>query len=371
MRNPWPLKTSTPLAPSRRQFFSRLVLAALPLSARLRAIGAGQSADLGIQGPDFSSVRTPVTANNQFFIRNNFGVPLLSPGSWKLRVTGAVRHPLELDYREITNQPNRSLMVTLECAGNQVGSGGVSTATWTGIALRELLDRAGLEPGVKWIRFVGGDQGLVNGLSGSVVSFMRSIPLDKALSWDTLLAHQMNGVVLPAEHGYPLRAIVPGWYGMDSVKWLTGIEALDHEDTSYFMTERYVTTRLLAVGSQRSPVTRIRVKSQIASPREGEVLSPASYVIRGAAWAGENKIAKVEVSVDAGESWALAILGTTPRPYTWILWNHQWVPRHTGTHTLAVRATDDQGATQPPSQDPLRLDGYEENWYHAIHCEVR
>src|SRR5215831_15344938 len=227
MRNHW--SSTTSLTPNRRQFLSRLVLAALPLPARLRAAGADQSADLGIQGPDFSSVRTPITPNNQFFIRNNFSVPLLNPESWKLRVTGAVRHPLELDYREITNQPNRSLMVTLECAGNPVGGGGVSTATWTGTALRELLDRAGIEPGVKFVRFVGGDQGSVNGFSESPVSFMRSIPLDKALNWDTLLAHQMNGGVLPAEHGYPLRAIVPGWYGMDSVKWLTQIEALDRE----------------------------------------------------------------------------------------------------------------------------------------------
>lgn len=370
MRNHSSLKTRWPL--SRRQFLSRLALAALPPSAALRVAGAEQiNDDSGVQGFDFSSLQTPLTANNAFFIRNHFKVPPLSSEHWRLRVTGAVRNPFELSYREIASQPGRNLTVTLECAGNVVGGGGVSTASWTGIGLRELLDRASLQPSVKFIRFVGSDQGSVEDSAGPPIPFTRSIPLEKAVSSDTLLAYQMNGALLSAEHGYPVRAIVPGWYGMDSVKWLARIEALDHEDGGYFMTERYVSARLLAVGSLRAPVTRMRVKSQIARPREGDVLPAEPYVIRGAAWAGENKIARVEVSVDSGKSWALAALETTPQPYTWTLWNQRWVPPGPGAYTATVRAIDDQGNIQPPSQDPLQIDGYEDNWYHAVHCEVR
>lgn len=369
VRNHLPVKTRWPL--SRRQFLWRLSLAVLPPSAACRVAGAAQINDTGVQSFDFSSLQTPLTRTNAFFIRNHFKTQLLSIENWKLRVTGAVRNPLELGYREIVSQPGRNLTVTLECAGNQVGGGGVSTATWTGIGLRELLDRASLQPGVKFIRLVGADQGSVDDSFGPPVSFMRSIPLGKALSPDTLLAHQMNGASLPAEHGYPLRAIVPGWYGMDSVKGLARIEALEHDDRGYFMTERYVTTRLLAVGSLRTPVTRMRVKSQIARPHEGEVLPPGPYEIRGAAWAGESKIGRVEVSVDAGKSWALAALESTPQRYAWVLWNQQWVPQGPGVYAITVRAIDDEGTTQPWSQDPLQIDGYEDNWYHAVHCEVR
>src|SRR5207249_1230031 len=151
----------------------------------------------------------------------------------------------------------------LECAGNAVGSGGVSTATWKGVSLGTLLEEAGIGPGVRYIQLVGADRGTEHS-SHAPISFARSIPLAKAMHPDTLLALRMNGATLPVEHGYPLRAIVPGWYGMDSVKWLVHIEALDHEDESFFMTQRYMAVRLQTVGSQQDPLTRMRVKSQIA-----------------------------------------------------------------------------------------------------------
>jgi DMSO/TMAO reductase YedYZ molybdopterin-dependent catalytic subunit len=260
--------------------------------------------------------------------------------------------------------------VTLECAGNGVGSGGVSTATWTGIPLATLLEQAGLSRAVRYIRLVGADRG-VEAPSRVLLAFARSVPLEKALHPDTLVAFQMNGSDLSPEHGYPLRAIVPGWYGMDSIKWLTRVEALDHSDTSLFMTQRYVAVRLQAVGSDQRPITRMRVKSLITEPREGQFLTKTPHRIRGAAWAGENRVARVEVSTDGGQEWALAKLDKDIRAYCWVLWTYPWEPRDSGAYTIVARATDDHGNTQPASRDALRIDSYEMSWYHAVRCEVR
>src|SRR5439155_22315555 len=142
------------------------------------------------------------------------------------------------DYSSLLREASRTLTVTLECAGNAVGGGAVGTARWTGVPLERLLRRAGLSSRVKHVRLVGADRG-VEDPGRAPVFYMRSLPAEKALHPDTLLAYQMNGGPLPVEHGFPLRAVVPGWYAMDSVKWLVHIRALDHEDRSIFMTERY------------------------------------------------------------------------------------------------------------------------------------
>src|SRR5581483_5406754 len=263
-----------------------------------------------------NTILTPI---DRFFVRNHFKLPLLEATSWKLSISGRVGRPFDLSYRDLLDQPRRSLTVTLECAGNPVGGGAVSTATWAGISVRELLRRADLVPGVRFIRLIGSDRGIVGGPLKPAIAYMRSIPLETALSEDTILAFHMNGGPLSTEHGYPVRAIVPGRYGMDSVKWITGLEALDRNDLSYFMTERYVAARLVATGAERTAVGRVLVKSQITKPREGETLPVGSYMVRGAAWAGATGISKVEITVDAGKTWVAAQLVTNSPPYTWVL----------------------------------------------------
>jgi len=136
------------------------------------------------------------------------------------------------------------------------------------------------------------------------------------------------------------------------------------------MTQRYMAVCLQTVGSERYPITRMRVKSQIARPREGEVLAPGSYTIRGAAWAGENPVAKVEVSINGGKDWSPANLDQAPQPYVWVLWSLPWDVKAPGAYTIIVRATDSQGAIQPSSRDSRRFDSYEQNWYHSVHCQV-
>jgi DMSO/TMAO reductase YedYZ molybdopterin-dependent catalytic subunit len=181
----------------------------------------------------------------------------------------------------------------------------------------------------------------------------------------------MNGDLLPAEHGHPVRTIVPGWYGMDSVKWLIQIEALDHEDSNLFMTDWYVAIRVNTIGSERSVLRRMRVKSTIVHPRAGEVLAVAPYTISGVAWAGENRVAKVEVSTNGGRNWSPATLKGGDLDYTWVFWNYDWRVQVPNVYTIMARATDERGNTQPPAREPQRLDNYEQNWYHTIHCEVK
>lgn len=341
----------------------------LPRSFPLLGANPGQNTDLEGADMDVSSAQSLITPNQRFFIRNHFKTPLVRAGDWRLALSGRFRNRLEIAYQEFLKLPKRNITVTVECAGNGVGGAAISTATWTGFPLRELLNQAGLEPGVRFLRLIGRDQG-TGETAGEQIAFARSIPIDKALHPDTILAFEMNGAPLPNEHGFPLRAIVPGWYGMDSVKWLMSIEALGSQDLSHFMTERYVATRLLAVGTERRPLSQMRVKSRIASPREGERLPLQAYVIQGAAWAGETEVSQVEVATDGGQIWARARLEAPPQPYCWVSWKYVWTPLRPGKYTVVARATDARGNRQPHTKDPLRFDQYENDWYHSVRCEV-
>ena len=352
----------------RRQFLSAVALIPALDPASLWASRITRSTAPRIEEFDFTTLRSAITPEEDFYIRDHFPAPRLASRSWQLRITGQLGSSLEMTYAELLRETASSSVATLECAGNTVGGGGVSTAEWTGIPLGKLLQRAGLRPQVRQIRLVGADGDAGNQGPGF---FSRSIPLEKALHPDTLLAFQMNGSQLPVEHGFPVRAIVPGWYAMDSVKWVVGIEALDHEDTSPFMTQEYVALRLQAVGSARTPVTRMRVKSQIAWPPDGAVLGAGRYAIRGAAWAGEHKVALVEVSTNGGRDWAAASLEKSPAPYSWVLWAYPWDAQRPDEHRISVRATDDKGNTQPAARDPLRVDAYELNWMQSVRCSVR
>jgi sulfite oxidase len=349
---------------SRRTFLAPLVLA--PLWGHAPLLAAERTVDAGSREAKLSSFRTLLTPNEEFFVRNHFTPPRLSE-IFNLRVGGSVRSPFEMTYAEIARLPTRRLTATIECAGS--GLGGVSTAAWEGVPLAMLLERAGLGSGVQYIRMVGADQGAED--LQPPMQFARSIPVEKALHPDTIVAFRMNGAALSAEHGYPCRAIVPGWYGMDSVKWLTRIEALDHPDTDFFMTQRYVAIRRAAVGSDRRPVERMLVKSLISEPLSDAVIAPGQVTIRGVAWAGENRIAQAQISTDAGRSWSAATVDKEAGPYTWVLWSYAWNAQTPGTYVIVARATDDRGNSQPFTRDSLRVDQYELNGCHSVRCEVR
>jgi len=349
----------------RRSFLAPLVLPRL-LSRMVRAASTVQAPETENMPARFGALPSLITPTEDFFVRNHFVPPKLS-GESKLRVAGRVHSPFEIGRAELARLPQRSLTVTLECAGG--GVRGVSTATWEGVALRTLLERAGLTSEVKYIRLVGADKGVQE--TATDVPFARSIPVEKAMHPDTMIALSMNSAPLPVSHGYPLRAIVPGWYGMDSVKWLAEIEALEHADLSFFMTQRYVAIRLATVGSERRPLARMQVKSLIVTPEANALIPSGSVPVRGMAWAGENRIARVEISTDAGRTWSLASLDQDSQRYAWVLWSYPWKPPSPGKYILVARAYNDQGDTQPSARDDLRIDNYELNWRHSIRCEVR
>lgn len=318
----------------------------------------------------FSSLNDFITPNEQFYVRSHFAVPKIDARSWKLTVEGAIKQKLEYTHDDLLKLPLRKLIATLECAGNgrvflkpavpglQWANGAVGNAEWGGIPLAAILEKAGLADSAVEVILEGADKGQINSdpKSPGPITFARSIPIDKAKSDTVLLATHMNGKPLPLSHGAPLRAIVGGWYGMSSVKWLSRIIVTDKPfkgfwqslDYSYFERKTDGLPTLL-------PIRGNEVKSAIAKPALSEVISAGvDYRVFGAAWAGESAVAKVEVSTDGGKVWNEAKLLETARPLTWVLWEYTWNKPQPGPAQLMVRATDKNGRTQPAERNPDR-----------------
>jgi len=306
-----------------------------------------------------------LTPNIDFFVRNHFATPKISDEAWQLEIGGLVSKPLKLSYSDLLLMPSVRRTSTLECAGNASGGAGVGTAIWSGLPLGELLQQAGLKPEATTIVFHGADSGEGDGVPAGT-HFARAIPLEKAMEPATLLAYEMNGEPLPAEHGFPLRALVAGWYGMDSVKWLTRIEVQEQPFKGYFQDKKYVA--LGAHGASR-PLTSIQVNSKFLRPSEGEEIRAKTYRAEGVAWAGERRIARVEVRVGGG-AWQPANLSVSPAVLIWTPWSYEWHVPGSGRYALEVRATDDGGGSQPEVRDPDRKDPYELNDPHRVNVIV-
>lgn len=326
-----------------------------------------------------SALRVARTPTQHFYVRNHFPVPALEPRGWRLGVGGAVEEPFELSLDELTTLPSRTITVTLECAGNdRIGlaplprgepwaSGAVSTAVWRGVALHQVVERARLRATAVELLFEGADRGTPSGRD-QVVTFARSLPLDKSLDPDTLLAYEINEAPLPPEHGGPVRLLVPGWYGMASVKWLTRITALEQSFDGHFQTGAYVLER--PGHAENEPLRTMRVKSLITSPAPGAVLAPGRHVISGLAWSGHGPITQVEVSTEGEGAWQAARLVGEVTPHAWRQWEFEWETTQPGRHLLRVRATDAQGNTQPDVPEWNRL-GYANNAIQLVVVEVR
>jgi DMSO/TMAO reductase YedYZ molybdopterin-dependent catalytic subunit len=321
-----------------------------------------------------------VMPTERFYVRNHFAAPQLEASSWRLEVGGLVDRPLCLSLREIRALPSRSLQVTLECAGNgrsrltprvageQWGLGAVSTAEWTGVPLAEVLDRAGLRRGARELVFRGSDKGVVPG-RGEGVHFERSLSLGDALSSDVLLAYAMNGEPLPVQHGFPLRVVVPGWYGVASVKWLARIEVAPVAFGGFFQAERYFFESGDAAPTAQEPVGRQRVRALITEPGPDEDVGEGELAVRGLAWSGAAPIARVEVS-SGGGSWREArLLGEATR-YGWRRWELIMEPDWHGTCSIRARATDCSGRTQPEQPEWNRL-GYGVNAIQEVRLHRR
>jgi len=335
----------------------------------------------------FSTLNSFVTSNEQFFVRSHFPVPKLDATTWRLRVEGAVKHSCELTLDELRQMPSRTVTMTLECAGNsriflspkvsglQWELGAVSNAEWTGVPLAAILNRAGIKAGSVEVILEGADSGEIKKepVSPGKIHFARSLPLAKALMPEVILAHSMNGEPLSASHGFPVRAIVPGWYGMASVKWLTRIVVTDETFRGYFQTADYTFwEKRDELPIQLLPVTEVEVKAQIARPVLHEKLPAESvYRIHGAAWTSDCEVTKVEVSTDGGVTWREAKLLGQSAPYAWRLWEHHWrTPSEPGAYVVMARATDARGNVQPMQRDSHR-GSYIISHVQPIEVEVR
>jgi DMSO/TMAO reductase YedYZ molybdopterin-dependent catalytic subunit len=309
-----------------------------------------------------------LTPAELFYIRSHFKAPTVERASYRLRIDGAVRNPISLTYDELREMPSETRVATLECAGNgrvflvpQVSGaqwelGAVGNAEWTGVPLSALLERAGLEDDATEIVFEGADQGTPAEppIPPGPISYARSLPRDKAMQQEVLIAYQMNGGDLPLHHGYPVRAIVPGHYGMASVKWLTRIEAVREPFRGYWQTSDYGYWDRMDGNPVRRALGEIALKSEITRPRVYEILPPnQSYTVFGIAWAGETEATEIAVSTDGGQTWADAEFVDPSQRYAWRRWKFEWhTPKDPGQYTLLSRARGADGSFQPDKHDP-------------------
>src|SRR2546429_1466863 len=274
-------------------------------------------APLNLETP-FEKLDSFITPTESFYVRTHFPIPSIDRDAWWLHVEGEVEKPFAINYEELLDLEWKTIPATLECAGNnrsflqpkvkgvQWGLGAVGTAQWTGVPLSILLDRAGVKADACEVILGGSDHGILDDPKSppGELTFARSIPLEKARR-DVLLAYKMNGDDLPPEHGFPVRAIVPGWYAMASVKWLQRIIVTDRPFTGYYQTIDYAYWEKRDDIAELKSLTEMQVKAEIARPAEGETV-PAKTSVRvcGGAWTCDTEITKVELSTDGGATWS-------------------------------------------------------------------
>jgi sulfite oxidase len=317
--------------------------------------------------------RAYYTPNDLFFVRNHLLPPAIDPAAWRLEVDGLVEAPFSLSLAQLRAVEQTEAVHTLECAGNgralyqlpstsgtQWERGAVGNARWNGVRLSILLERAGVRPEAKHVWFEAADR---DPLPTAPV-FLRSIPLEKAME-DTLLAHTMNGAALPAAHGAPLRAIVPGWYAMASCKWVTKVRVEAAPSDNHFMANGY---RYVYPGEDPAaapPVETLRVKSVITRPRDGSRVPSGKVRVQGFAWAGPAGVKQVDISVDGGGTWQPAGFMGDNNPLAWRVWATEVPLPRGGELTIMARATDNDGAEQPLAA-PANSGGYGNNSIHVV-----
>jgi sulfane dehydrogenase subunit SoxC len=328
------------------------------------------------------ALRYPITPIGLHYLLIHYDIPFVDASTWELSIGGRVRRPLRLGLDEIKARPSVTIPVTLECAGNgrarlsprpqsQPWLGeAVGTAEWTGTPLGPILADAGLLDESAHVVFTGLDRGVQGGIDQV---YERSLPLAEARRSEVLLAYAINGQTLPPQHGFPLRLIVPGWYGMTNVKWLRSITVVNGPFDGYQQARAYHFRR--TDNDAGEAVTRMLPRALMVPPGVPDFMSRARFVapgihrIEGRAWSGRAPVAKVEFSDDGGASWVEAALGDPVSARAWLGWTHQWRATTTGDHELCVRATDAEGNTQPPEQN-WNLEGVQNNAIQRVRVTV-
>jgi DMSO/TMAO reductase YedYZ molybdopterin-dependent catalytic subunit len=332
------------------------------------------------KGMPLEGLACDVTPTGMHYLLVHFDIPFLDAAAWRLRIGGRVARPLELDLDALRARPRVSQPVTLECAGNGRArltprpisqpwlEGAIGTAVWTGTPLAGVLADAGLADDAVELVFTGADHGVEKGYEHD---YARSLSIADATRPEVLLAYEMNGRPLEPQHGFPVRLLVPGWYGMTHVKWLTRIDALDRpfdgyqQRVAYWFRERPEDPGV--------PVTRIRPRALMIPPGFPDFLTRRRIVERGPvtlagrAWSGTGAIVRVEVEIDG--VWRDAELGAPLGPYAWRGWTASWEATP-GEHLLRCRATDDAGHVQP-TEPPWNVQGMGNNGAQRVEVTVR
>jgi DMSO/TMAO reductase YedYZ molybdopterin-dependent catalytic subunit len=389
----------------RRAFLARLsragigatALASLPpwTRAAVAAVAAGPTADFIVRNDRPEHWETAleslghswITRNDRFFVRSHLSTPRFEAADWRLEVTGLVGSPLTLTLAELQALPTTKAVHTLECAGNGRGlfslpstsgtqweRGAVGTAEWGGVRLATVLHRAGVAPEAKHIWLEAADQAPMPG----VPRFLRSIPIAKAMD-DVLLVHAMNGRPLPELHGFPLRAIVPGWFGMASTKWLVALRVEEQPSDNHFMTKGYRYNYPGEDAAAAPPVETLRIKSVITRPLDGAKLTlpprgvkakPPVLRVQGFAWAGPAGVRLVEISSDGGKSWRPAGFMGDTAPGAWRAWATEFEVTPPAQLLVMARATDNAGEMQQ-LEARANAGGYGNNSIHSVTVHVQ
>jgi DMSO/TMAO reductase YedYZ molybdopterin-dependent catalytic subunit len=333
-------------------------------------------------GMHLEGLRYDVTPAGMHYLLIHFDIPEADEGAWRLAVGGLVRNPLVLSMADLRSRPSVTMPVTMECAGNGRArlaprpisqpwiTEAIGTAEWTGTPLRPLLEETGIEETAVELVFRGADHGIQGGVEQD---YERSLAIDDAMRDEVLLAYAMNGAPLPPQHGFPLRLVVPGWYGMTSVKWLDRITAVPEPFRGFQMEAYRIRQRAEEEGE---PVTRMNPRALFIPPGSPDFLTRRRFVdlgrhvLRGRAWSGWGAIERVEVSADGGITWAEAAAGEQGSPYAWTPWSHEWEATEPGELELCCRATDAGSNTQPLDQ-PWNLHGFSNNMVQRVPVEVR
>ena len=340
----------------RREFVLSTAAAFLASASQLRADHHVLSPDPLVVAFDLASLQDRYTPIEDFYVRNHFESPTL-PASPVITIDGEVDRPQQLRLRDLDPQAQTNVGAVLECAGDPVTAASlVSNGVWRGWPLGDIISRAGAKSAGRFVHLFGGD------------GFSRSVPTDRAMDAG-LLVTDLNGRPLTRNHGAPWRALFPGWYGMDSVKWLERIVLGSTPLPPVGMT--YLETRKDGAGNlQSQPLPPIQIKSVITRPINGAVLHRGKVEVRGLAWSGCGRVSLVHLSIDGAVSWQEASLEDGGSRYEWVRWSVTLVLNRTGVVELLAQATDSAGNSQPLQRQPQRVDRYAYNVCDRIRCIV-
>jgi DMSO/TMAO reductase YedYZ molybdopterin-dependent catalytic subunit len=359
-------EVSRPASASRREMLAAL-LALAPLSQAQQVVTIPGKRSMILHSDRPEDLETPLqyfnqwlTPNDVFFVRQHLPRPVIQEAGFRLSVGGQVSRQIQLSVADLRKLPQYSVAAVVECTGNGRGfyrprvpgiqweRGAVGNAEWGGPRLADVLKLAGADLHKAYVTANGADAGIAQ-----TPDFIRSLPMKKAIAPATLLALKMNGETLPALHGFPLRLIVPGWDGASWVKWVNSLSVADEPDQGFFMDPAYRLPKYpVQPGTPAKPadlevIEGMPVKSYITGHADGDKIPLAPTTLRGMAWAGEERITKVEVSTDSGSTWREAQLSSKNLPFTWRLWTTEWKPSKPGYYTVLSRATDSAGRVQP------------------------